>query len=402
MPLVDNLDKRFRKHLEFATHVDIAVAWATSGPALDCLVDAAHKHKTQVCAIVGTYGNATEPDALEKLKELGELRLVPNEGRLFHPKVYMFRGDKKEIAWIGSANFTRGGFQKNEEAVFETRDLNTVNTWFKHQWKECGPLPPNAIADYRKRWVRNPPSRSLASLTGAMPPENVERLAYIKQAHDWSGYVRAIEQCQDWWVDHRRNGDKRSRWRVYGKKRSWAHTIEKGRSIARKRDWSQLSREEAQILLGLYHDDSLVSGLLGDMTRAKKACTVFSQSQIVRRRVKGAVSRVIHAPPNAFPDVVIEAIGIIKGERGFGMSVATRLLALARPDRIVSLNSRSKEQLKRAFPEAGGLSTPNRYGLLLEALYRKLWYGVDEPSNNFERKLWSMRAALLDCFVYLP
>ena len=46
--------------------------------------------------------------------------------------------------------------------------------------------------------------------------------------------------------------------------------------------------------------------------------------------------------------------------------------------------------------------TQNRYGLLLEALYRKPWYDVDEPSDPFERRLWSMRAALLDCFVYIP
>jgi len=51
MPLVENLEKRYRKSLEFSTHVDLAVAWATSGPALDCLADAVREHETQERAI---------------------------------------------------------------------------------------------------------------------------------------------------------------------------------------------------------------------------------------------------------------------------------------------------------------------------------------------------------------
>ena len=61
MPLVENIEKRFRKSLEFSTHVDLAVERATSGPALDRLADAVREHQTQVRAIVGIHGNATEP-----------------------------------------------------------------------------------------------------------------------------------------------------------------------------------------------------------------------------------------------------------------------------------------------------------------------------------------------------
>lgn len=169
-----------------------------------------------------------------------------------------------------------------------------------------------------------------------------------------------------------------------------------------REDWTQLTAEEAQILLGLYHDDNLDSDLLGNMHRARNACERFLEDQVVRQRVQEGMSPVIHASANAFPNVAIEAIEKISNVEYFGIGIATRLLSLARPDRIVSLNGGSTKQLKEAFPEAGALSTQNRYGLLLEALYRKPWYDVDEPSDPFERRLWSMRAALLDCFVYIP
>ena len=67
MPLVENIEARFGKSLEFSTHVDPAVERATSGPAPDRLADAVREHQVQVRAIVGAQGNATEPDALEEL-----------------------------------------------------------------------------------------------------------------------------------------------------------------------------------------------------------------------------------------------------------------------------------------------------------------------------------------------
>ena len=64
MPLVGDIQTRFREILKVSTHVDMAVAWATSGWALDRLADAAQKHEISLRAIVGTHGNATEPDAV--------------------------------------------------------------------------------------------------------------------------------------------------------------------------------------------------------------------------------------------------------------------------------------------------------------------------------------------------
>ena len=83
MPLVGDIQTRFREILKVSTHVEMAVAWATSGWTLDRLADAKRKHGVSLHAIVGTYGNATDPDALERLDKIGELRLAPDGGPLF-------------------------------------------------------------------------------------------------------------------------------------------------------------------------------------------------------------------------------------------------------------------------------------------------------------------------------
>ena len=116
----DKLLERFQNNLKHTDQVDIAVAWATSGTALEYLEHCAKDHPKRILAIVGTYGNTNELNALERLAKLGELRLIKGNNMLFHPKVYIFQGQLL-IAWVGSANLTKGGFQYNEETIFASR-----------------------------------------------------------------------------------------------------------------------------------------------------------------------------------------------------------------------------------------------------------------------------------------
>ena len=167
------LQGRFQKCLKFANKIDIATAWATPGRALDALEDARKKQKIQLRAIVGISGNATDPEALERLNEIGQLRLVDNNGPLFHPKVCIFLGPgKKAVAWIGSANFTRAGFENNEEAVFETGDVGSIVDWFEKRWDQCEELKSTDIDNYRKRREENPPSKDMERVVNSLPPQS--------------------------------------------------------------------------------------------------------------------------------------------------------------------------------------------------------------------------------------
>lgn len=395
MPLVKNLSKRFRANLEFSKRVEIAVAWATSGDQLKRLEDAASEHDISIRAIVGTYGNATDPDALEKLNQIGKLRLVPDGNPMFHPKIYIFRGKKESVAWVGSANFTRGGFEANEEAVFETKRTDSVSAWFKHRWRECGELSPNAIAEYRRRRALNPPVRALRGMIGKPRRENDDRLSFLDQAEDWPGYVNALRQCQDWWESHP--------WSVFGEQFSWVHTIESVQPIVTN-DWSGLGWDDARKVLGLYGDENMDAGLFGSMRGAGRVQNVFReptpQNIEIRTRVKQAVDKVVKARSASFPGVAIDAIGDICEEERFNIGVATRILTVARPDRIVSVNQGSRNGLEKIFPAINRIRRLDDYNRFLLQLYQEPWFNSDRPNDEFERRLWSMRAALLDCFVY--
>ena len=119
----DEIQVRFRDLLNAHTRVDIATAWATSGEHLRMLADVTkqEQRRVEVRAIVGIAGNATRPDALEELYGItnGDLRIISGEGRLFHPKLYLFgrhtNGRVEFCAWVGSANFTNAGFGGHAE-----------------------------------------------------------------------------------------------------------------------------------------------------------------------------------------------------------------------------------------------------------------------------------------------
>ena len=157
---------RFEENLEWANRLDLVSAWATEHDGLRLLEERANQG-LQVRAIVGLWNYITEPEALRRLDRLGKLRLAGG-GRRFHPKVYLFLGQGRTSAWIGSANFTAGGFAINEEAVFESGDAESVTSWFKNLWRECGPLDENAIDEYEQARKKNPPPRQpLAGTRGS-------------------------------------------------------------------------------------------------------------------------------------------------------------------------------------------------------------------------------------------
>ena len=401
------LRARFEENLVWASRVDLATAWATDGPALELLSGAAQCGGLRVRAIVGTFGNATHPDALERLREIGTLRLAKDKREMFHPKVYIFRGAGHSLAWIGSANFTGAGFARNEEIVHETGSVADAETWFARRWRACGPLAPDAIEAYRKRRRRQGVSGGLAGLVGRAHAGTAKRLALLRAAEGWKGYVAALEGCNESWIDEGYG------WSVLGARHSYEHTVAEASSIARSQSWIGLPEASTAMLLGLRDDSDGAWGLLGSLGRAVTATQVFLRSREpehrrVLRRLVREIGRVIQASDDEIANVASEVLEKLcctdeRGMEGFGPGVVTRLFALARPDRLVSVNDGSRHGLSELFElRPTTLGKPRNYRRLLERLYELPWYADRPGRSRRERKLWSMRAALVDSFVYRP
>lgn len=384
-----NILSRFSEHLTWASDVDIATAWATSNDGLRSLRQL--DSPIRVRAVVGLWGNLTDPMTLQTLSEIGKLRLV-DPARRFHPKVFLFRGPGRLVAWIGSANFTSGGFGMNEEAMFETTDAQPVAEWFEQLWSRCGPIGDQDIAEYARSRRRNPPLRPTPQPLPSTTAATSKPAGILQEIDDWRAYVDALEQSDRWW------SMQSGRWSVLGELYSWSQTIQELHDVVVNRDWRSLDDHDRRRLLGLTPAE-VWWALLGRM-RPSAMKSVFGSHLA---SIQEIVQRVSVEPESAFPDVAVRAYAQMTGFDGIGPGIATRLLTLARPDRFVSLNGASKAGLAASFAVAPStLSQPRSYGRLLEQVYDRAWYSDPRPVDAREETIRWMRAALIDCFVYEP
>ena len=106
-------DRRF-------TDFRLIVAYARSGPLyrLQGLMEAWREYGKTSAAIVGIDQQGTSKDALDLALSLFDCVYVTREaGITFHPKMYLFTGERHAHAFVGSNNLTVGGTEKNFEAA---------------------------------------------------------------------------------------------------------------------------------------------------------------------------------------------------------------------------------------------------------------------------------------------
>ncbi|MBY5399918.1 hypothetical protein HFN01_34585 [Rhizobium leguminosarum] len=355
-------------------------------------------------AIVGIAGWATHPSALRRFARAGQLR-IPTKAPLFHPKVVLFHMPDRTIAWIGSANLTRSGYQQNLEIMFEVDRGDEVKSWFDAVWSSLPYEIGDVIDKYEQEWR---PEKAFGDPIGGLAEAepSPERLRLLPDGADWATFVEAIGTANRFWKG------KDVYWTVDGEGPSWLTTINLGNSILTRGDLTDLTYLEYRILLGIeFEREHSGYGLLGSMKGAGRAKEAFNptngQSAKVRRRVRRLLQPVIDSGFDGFPDVASKFIGNVSDIEGFAGSVSTRLIALARPDLGVSVNagSRAMLELYSGVP-ASTLSKPRRprasgsYAALLEYLQAQPWYHSPDPRSPYEQMLASCRGALIDAIAY--
>ena len=211
----------------------------------------------------------------------------------------------------------------------------------------------------------------------------------------WADYWQALQECDAWW---RGIAD----FSIFPPGRSWVAVIRKLRPSMNE-DWSRFDALDQKRILGCAARGDEDWALLGNMfgTAIKP---VFGDPAI-RLRIETAVKRVIAAEDKRFLETVTSAHASLTDLPGIKNARATRLLTLARPDRCVSLNAASEQDLAAyAAPAPTNLSDPNFYVKLLQRIYEQPWFA--RPESGFgsliEEEAWSMRVALLDAFIYSP
>lgn len=403
----DRLLDTLEENLASAHRLDVAVAWAGPGKALSLVLDFARKMPEGVRAIVGISGNATYPRALQDLHALTQLR-VPDSYPLFHPKLFLFHKKDRVTAWVGSANLTRCGFEQNSELVSEIVDDGSFVRWFEDRWAGLKSDPSEIIKRYTNGWRPPAPPAGKGGATGTEVSDH-QFGQLLQKVSDWKSFVDALRIANRYWTA-------KYGFSVDGESSSWLNTITLGNEIVRRESWKDLSKNDYQLLMGIEVNVEGVTagyGLLGSMRGAGDAKNVFNeaspQNLKTREKIRVALQPVLQAEAAEFPERAVDFIRTMAGLQGFSGGVATRLLALARPDLAVSVNKGSRNALATwsglpatSLNKASNGTRASSYGSLLDFLGEQPWYASPEPRGVYERTLANARAALLDSLVYSP
>ena len=121
----------------------IIVAFAKSGPLLRLYDEILKWNETKrINAIFGIDAKVTSSEAIQfAIDNFHQIKVLFAENRYnstFHPKIYLFKGDKSAIAFVGSNNLTVGGTETNFESYVriemslpEDQDIldNLIGIW---------------------------------------------------------------------------------------------------------------------------------------------------------------------------------------------------------------------------------------------------------------------------------
>lgn len=162
---------KFVKLIKECDEFYMMVAWAThNSPAYRALIKNVDKIKK---AVVGLDFSQTSPEFIWKFsKSNAHVRFFVTKGKgVCHPKVYVFKDNKKNRSYIfiGSSNFTQGGFGANYEcSIYFKEDsggeitktiVDKINRLFYMSRRLCS----SEIKEYEKSFEKNTRNKYLSN-----------------------------------------------------------------------------------------------------------------------------------------------------------------------------------------------------------------------------------------------
>lgn len=160
--MIENLESELLPNLREAKEIHVAVA-LMNAYGLDKIEETIPEDCLRKY-LVGTH-LPTPPDILQRLMESESQDSTKISSKVhvshsnYHPKVYVIRKKNDQlIAFIGSANATRGGFKSNVEMSISIEDQDRCEhllLWFGKLFEQSSSLSQNFIDRYKAKYIRN-------------------------------------------------------------------------------------------------------------------------------------------------------------------------------------------------------------------------------------------------------
>jgi len=250
-------------------------------------------------------------------------------------------------------------------------------------WGIAKPIKKSEAAAYREVWNRKQPA--LRRLTGQYGASNTEKplTASSVMSMAWDKYFIAV---------------KADRHHGFEKRCELLATV--ARAFAMHRTFAQMPLPLRKTIAGLPNDQESRWGWFGSMQGAGYYHQAVNENNkhlskaLDEIPLRGVVTR------SDYEKYIAEFLKAFPNGR-HGVGIASRLLALKRPDQFVCLDSKNKRGLCRDFGIVrSGMNYDRYWDEIIERITDAPWWNSMRPKNSKEAAVWDGRAAMLDAIFY--
>ncbi|WP_018436863.1 phospholipase D family protein [Paraburkholderia atlantica] len=374
-----------------------AVAWGSMSSLAKHLLNNFAKVKRFA---IGTHFHQTDPDLLDALRDVPGARVVPNSSDgTFHPKIYLFRTASKFALVLGSPNFTRAGFGRNQEAaLYIEGDISDalygdVFHAVESAWNESKSISEDFLRAYRLKHQATQAARAdlEKDLPINMPTGDSEYRNLLDD--DWAIFIGRVKSDPHHDVEGRVSIMDHARVWFSQTPRFMDMTEGQRKAIAGTYARNEIKPAEVLDLDWAWFGSMVGAGVFKGMVKSQPEGLSAALDFIPR---SGSVSE---RDFDRFKSRFLQSFE--DAERGGGLATASRLLALKRPDYFVCVDSANKDKLSEAIGvKKAHLTIDNYWTLVIRPLLCSPWWNSERPVDDLEGRIWDSRMAFIDAFCY--
>ncbi|MHB8472328.1 MAG: phospholipase D family protein [Gammaproteobacteria bacterium] len=375
--------------------LEFAVAWATENDLADTVL----KYSKKITRLViGTHLYQTDPKVLRRFMNVKMARVLPPNGRLFHPKVYLFLKGPSMSAVVGSHNLTRGAFGgANIEASVLIEGSASDGIFVElRRFVAKGCSKAEAIDEntflfaYEKQYETNRAKReALTKFHRLKKPLNTSSKPSPLDL-TWNDFVTDVQKDKYHSFDRRLVILKRAR-KIFDTKHSF----------------SRMDPLERKAIAGTFTDkepklDKLEWGWFGSMSGHGDFKNLVNKPSVLLSRALDHIPSSEEVTEDQYKNFVKDFNAAFKGKthKG-GIPTASRLLAMKRPDQFVAVNKGNCRGICHAFGvHHTTLGLKNYWECIVVPTLSSQWWQRARPRDDLQGLIWDNRAALLDSIYY--
>lgn len=333
--------------------------------------------------VVGLHFYQTHPDFIDSYIHHKGVRFVRKSDGVFHDKIYLFVNSPKDwVAVVGSSNFTRGGFETNNECnvLFSNDDdkggviykslMNLIET----HWAEASYFSNKDLENYRDSYNQQKPRRDSLKKVIHSPKRTFNGASLLLMT--WDEYCAKLQRHEG--LTTRLNVLKEA----HALFKSVEHFYDLEDFDKKRISGYRLKEAEDWWFFGTVSKGEILSEMLG--TRIGKAidCIPF-EGEVTKKQYENYI--------RLFCD---------GGNWKNPIGSATRLLAMKRPDIFLCVNGENKSGLADGLGiSQNQISLDNYWEEIIMPIQDAAWYNA-KPQNAIQREIFKNRVALLDSIYY--